>query len=162
MEIRCAHEADRQQVVDLYRRSQLATGLPNPSFLPPEQLETQLYSRPAINRFVAIEANQIIGHCVIEPPNPRHIPAWLGGLPANQSLPLLEIGGGFVEPSKMRSGIGSLLLAHSIEVVKAFPATPVSATWQQNEHVKRMFKVHAGKEVGSQVIEQGTVSLFVF
>jgi GNAT superfamily N-acetyltransferase len=161
MIVREAIEVDRPKIIDLYKQSQDATGLPNPSLLPPDRLEQYLYERAAVKRLVALNDNDIVGHCLVETANPRHELKWRSAL-QESTLSLLEIGGAFVKPQVMYSGIGTMLLEHALKLVKEIPAQPVSATWSSNMHVKRMFLRHAAKYVGDDETTMGVVSLFVF
>jgi GNAT superfamily N-acetyltransferase len=144
-------------------RSQEATGLPDPRFISPDELGNHLYARHALERCVAIEMGRIVGHALVELPNPEHLDIWRSGLDTTQSEVMLELGGAFVAPSLARSGIWSALLRHRLELVRTqYASTPVTATWSQNEHVKRKFIQLGGKEVGEKITDGGTVSLFVF
>lgn len=161
MEIRCADELDQAEISALYRRSQAATGLPDPDLLPPGSLGNRLYSRNAIERYVAVQAGSIVGHALIEPANAVQEQKWREAID-DADIRLLEIGGAFVEPQRFGTGIGTELLLHSIDRVRQLRARPVSATWSSNEHVKRTFQKHGGKCAGVQATPLGEVALFVF
>lgn len=161
MLIRPATDADRSGIIDLYVSSQAATQIPNPDVYPPETLGDELYSRDAIERYVAVIDEQIVGHGLIENPNPLSIEFWKSGIKeANPRL--IEFGGAFVNPSFSRRGIYSELLRLRISRIREFGAIPVAATWEQNEHVQRQFLVHGGEEVARQMIPAGELCLFVF
>ena len=161
MEIRVASESDRSEIVDLYRRSQAATGIPNPDVYPPELLGEELYARNAIERYVATSQGQIVGHGLIEHPNPLSISFWRRGIDDYESN-MIELGGAFVEPSHMRNGIYTELFIHRLSVIRKLGAVPVSATWGQNLHVQKIFISAGGKEVARQQIAAGELRLFVF
>lgn len=162
MEIRKAHDSDRPEIVELYLKSQAATGIPNPTFNPPGELGQKLYDRNAIARFVAIEAGRIVGHGLIQEPNPENTEFWLMGI-KDKNIPLIELGADFVDPDYMRRGIWTALLLHRLNyVVETFDSVPVSATWEQNHHVKRSFLKHGGTVVGLKAVREGMVRLFVF
>lgn len=162
MEIRIAEHADRLEIVGLYRRSQAATALPDPNLLPPSELDNHLYSRNAIERYVAVQAGSIVGHALTEPANAAQEQKWREAIDNDADIRLLEIGGAFVEPQLSDTGIGTELLLHSIDRVRQLRARPVSATWASNERVKRTFQKHGGKYAGVQATPLGEVALFVF
>ncbi len=95
MEIRVANIGDQAEIVALYERSQDATSLPDPALIPRSELGKRLYDRPALERYVATVAGQIVGHALIEPPNPEHFDAWQQCL-GNTSTPLIEMRGAIV------------------------------------------------------------------
>ena len=161
MIIREALANDKPEIIYLYERSQAATGLPNPLIIPPAELGSRLYAHEAIKRYVATEAGKILGHGLIEPPNDEHTNKWRKALndPAGK---LIEIGGAFVDPDLSGRGIWTGLLLHHLTDIRTLSAAPVTATWTQNEHVKRVFKKHGGFYAGTQDTQQGVVDLFVF
>ncbi|NCU37819.1 hypothetical protein EOL96_02035 [Candidatus Saccharibacteria bacterium] len=163
MQIRKAESGDRNEIVDLYIRSQEATGLPDPDFLPVNKLGDHLYARHALERCVAIDMGRIVGHALVELPNPEHLKIWRNGLSAEQADKILELGGAFVEPTLGRAGIWTALLIHRLDLVRAkYENIPVSATWTCNDHVKKRFAKLGGKKVGEQLTGGGPVSLYVF
>ena len=160
MEIRPAKIKEKDEIVALYKRSQYITGLPDPKFVPPDRLGDRLYARNAIGRFVATETGSIVGHGLIETANPDHLPEWLAAV-GDSTQELIELGGAFVEPSKIGQGIWSMLLRYRIDVVRSMGALPVSVTWSVNTHVKRRFLQLGGIEVVEKQMEAGTISLFI-
>lgn len=161
MIIREARLNDSPEIINLYERSQAATGLPNPLIIPPGELGGRLYTRKAIKRYVATEAGIILGHGLIERPNDEHTTKWQEVL-NNPAGKLIEIGGAFVDPDLSGRGIWTGLLLHSLTEIRKLSAAPVTATWSQNEHVKRVYKKHGGIYAGTQDTQQGAVDLFVF
>jgi GNAT superfamily N-acetyltransferase len=161
MEIRAADLADKAEIIALYERSQLATGLPNPALIPPGELGQKLYERHAIERLVAVEVGRIVGHAMIEEPNLVHEEMWRQALQYTNN-PLLEMGAAFVEPTHSERGIWTSLLLHRIETIRSVGAHPVTATWITNEHVKRTFEKNGGINAGRQITPFGDVELFVF
>lgn len=162
MEIRKAEAIDKLEIVELYKKSQAVMGIPDPIHNPPYELGQKLYDRKAIERYVAIEAGRIIGHGLIEEPNPENIALWLTGV-SNKNIPLIELGGDFVDPDYSKLGVWSALLIHRLNyIVEHLDSIPVSATWSQNEHVKRTFRKFGGAEVAIKVVPEGEISLFVF
>lgn len=162
MKIREANAADRDEIVELYIRSQRATGLPDPVHLPPAKLGAQLYARKALGRYVVELDQHIVAHGLIEEPNSDHIEVWQQGTPPGLIPSFIELGGAFVDPKFSRQGLWTGLLEYRLQLVEKRLAIPVSATWTQNEHVKRAFCAYGGIEVGQQVTSLGSVSLFVF
>lgn len=159
MIIREATPYDKQEIIALYKRSQAATGLPDPAVVLPQQLGTRLYSREALARYVAVEDRLIVGHGLIERANPDHLAEWQNATDAD-SAQLIELGGAFVESSKIGRGIWSALLLHRITVVRSMGATPVSVTWSVNEHVKKRFREIGGTEIAQKTTQDGDVSIF--
>jgi len=162
MLIRPATESDRPTIAEIYRKSQASTGIPNPQYFHPDQLEEQLYKRDAIERLVAEVNGRVVCHTLIENPNPLHIEKWKAGLKIKSDLGFLELGGSFTDPDFSKRGIWSALFYHSILVARQYSAIPVSVTWVQNDHVKRKFVSFGGREVSTQTIPAGSLSLFVF
>ena len=160
MVIREATIADKVRIIALYRKSQAATGLPDPLHFPPETLGMRLYDRKAVKRYVAEDKGTIIGHGMVELPNPENIQVW-NRIINNKKLTMLEIGGAFVDPERSGEGIWSKLLQHRINYVKSVGAVPVSVTWSSNDHVKRTFYRLGGVEAGTRNLEVGSISLFV-
>ncbi len=161
MNIRVAVDADRDDIIALYKRSQAMTGIPNPEVYPPSSLGDELYSRDAIERYVAVADENIVGHGIIEHPNPLSLDGWRRGIDDSDAR-LVEFGAAFVEPSLRRSGIYTELLNHRLAVIRELGAIPVSATWSQNEHVQRKFVSAGGRKVARQRIAAGELCLFVF
>lgn len=161
MEIRVASLRDKDEIVSMYERSQLVTGLPDPQYVPANELGDRLYSRHAIERYVAIDESQIVGHGLIELANPIHEDAWRRVLGDDTSR-LIEMGGAFVEPKLGRLGIWSALLLHRITIIRELGGVPVSATWVENEHVKSRFTKYGGLSAGRQTTPKGEVDLYVF
>lgn len=161
MEIRIAQESDRPEIVDLYQRSQAATGIPNPAVYPSDLLGDELYSRDAIERYVATDDGNIVGHGLIEHPNPLSIFLWKSGI-EDKEADLVEFGGAFVDPTQLRNGIYTELLHHRLDIIRKLGAVPVSATWGQNVHVQNKFIAAGGREVARQQIAAGELCLFVF
>lgn len=162
MIIREATLTDKTEVVELYIRSQGATGLPDPLAIPSTELGDHLYARDAICRYVAVDLGRVIAHALIEPPNPNHINIWRSGLKDNDRREMIEIGGAFIDPLYTKRGIWTQLLEHRLSVIKGMEHIPVSATWSQNQHVARTFIANGGKLVGQQETHAGSVNLFVF
>ena len=161
MEIRVANASDASEIIRLYQSSQAATQIPNPKIYPPDILGKELYSRDAIERYVAVSAGRIIGHGLIEHPNPLSLPLWKGGIEDANNY-LIEFGGAFVEPTQMRKGVYSELLRFRLGVIRGLGAVPVSATWSQTTHVQRLFVKNGGREVATQRIPAGLLHLFIF
>lgn len=161
MEIRVASPSDQNEIISLYARSQAATELPNPIFIPQKELGQHLYARKAMERYVTTEAGKIIGHALIEPPNPAHVTTWRQAVD-DSNVELIEMGGAFVEPTLSGRGIWTALLLHRIEIIRRQSAVPVTATWAQNEHVKRTLLTHGGVDAGVGPTPLGEVRLFVF
>ncbi|TAK89126.1 GNAT family N-acetyltransferase [Patescibacteria group bacterium] len=161
MEVREATPKDRRAIVDLYKRSQVATHIPDPNFIPPEELSNYLYARNAIIRYVATEGNEIVGHGLIEHANPEHISEWRLATQAQENS-FIELGGAFVDPARMGRGIWSLLLERRLHAVRQLGAIPVSVTWSASEHVKNHFVKVGGREIAQKETGAGSVSLFVF
>jgi GNAT superfamily N-acetyltransferase len=159
--IRRAHESDRAGIVDAYERSQRATGIPDPTYCPPEMLGERLYKRMAVGRFVAARLGYIVGHGLVELPNPDNIQAWLKGS-KHKPEHLLELGGAFVHPDYAGQGIWTALLEHRLEFVRSTGKTAVTATWSQNEHVRRVFEHHGAKQVGEKPVDGGDIALYRF
>lgn len=145
----------------MYERSQDATGLPDPRYVPRHELGERLYARHAIERYVALIDGRVVGHGLTEPPNPQHEDAWRAKLSSKEDQ-LIELGGAFVEPSFARAGIWSALLLHRVEAVRKKNAIPVSATWSTNKHVRDRFELCGGVYASRQVVGAGEVDLFVF
>lgn len=161
MEIRIADLADKTEIITLYERSQNATGIPDPTLIPPGELGQKLYERHAFHRYIAIEAGRIVGHALTEEPNPAHAEKWRYALQESDD-PLVEMGGAFVDPTLSGKGIWTGLLKHSIDVIGKSGAHPVTATWSTNEHVKRTLLSQGGINAGRQFTPLGSVDLFVF
>jgi GNAT superfamily N-acetyltransferase len=161
MEIHKAVENDRNEIVELYKKSQASSGIPNPDFNLPDELGEKLYDRKAIERFVAIKAGKIVGHAMIEVPNSLHVPLWIKAL-GNEEAELIEMGGAFVDPEFSGLGIYSAILVHRLWVIRLLNATPTAATWSQNEHVKKTLRLYGGIDAGRQTTPAGDLNLFVF
>lgn len=161
MEIRVAKLTDKAEIIALYERSQDVTLLPDPTLTPRSELGQRLYERPALERYVATAVGTIIGHALIEPPNPNHVEIWRRSLGAADNT-LIEMGGAFVEPALSGQGIWTSLLLHRIDLIRKRSAIPVSATWSVNEHVKKTFQKYGGVQAGRQSTRFGDVELFVF
>lgn len=162
MIIRSAEQADQEQIIDLYKRSQVATGLPDQSVISPSELGSHLYSREAIYRYVATDLGRIIAHGLVEPANPNHINSWRLRLDKNDDREMIEMGGAFVDPMHANRGIWTQLLKFRLSVIRDMESIPVSATWSQNRHVIKTFMANGGKPVGQQRTSAGFVDLFVF
>ncbi len=156
-----ADSTDQAEIIALYERSQDATLLPDPTLLPRNELGQQLYDRPALERFVATAVGKIIGHALIESPNPNHVEVWRRSLD-NTDITLIEMGGAFVEPALSGQGIWTALLLHRIDFIRKQSAVPATATWSVNEHVKKTFQKYGGIQAGRQSTRFGDVDLFVF
>lgn len=162
MIIREALPRDRPEITALYVSSQMATGVPSPEFCPPEQLGDRLYARQAIGRFVAVSCRDVIvGHGLIEYPNPEHIEQWRSDADS-EVTEFIELGGAFVDLELSGNGIWSALLAYRLEIVRAAGAVPVSVTWDSNHHVMRHFARVGGREVGRKSTAMGAVCLYRF
>lgn len=160
MIIREALIDDKERIIALYRKSQEATNLPNPKHFPPKTLGMKLYERKVVKRYVAEEKGVIIGHGMVELPNPENIQVW-SRIIGDKNSTLLEIGGAFVDPERSGEGVWTKLLQHRIDYVKSIGAVPVSATWSSNDHVKRTFYKIGGVEAGTRKLKIGSISLFV-
>lgn len=139
MIIREAYETDKAEIIALYQNSQNVTGLPSPMLIPPSELGDRLYQRNAIKRYVSIEHEKIIGHGMIETPNPEHLEDWQDAI-NDDNVEFIELGAAFVDPSKFGRGIWSALLTHRLRVVRSMGAIPVSVTWTSNLHVQNTLK----------------------
>lgn len=163
MEIRLADLSDKQEIIDLYIKSQEATGIPNPEIVPADMLGELLYCRNALARYVAKVDGMIVGHGLNEPPNPLQVPVWKSALKTSQmSTPMIQLGGAFVHPDFARQGIWSEITSLRLSEARALGAIPVSATWEQNTHVRRKFEEFGGREIEIQDIPEGRIALFVF
>lgn len=161
MDIRIANAEDKDEIVKLYQRVQSITGIPNPAYVSPDELEGRIYSERAIERYALRHDGKIAGHGLIEHPDPGHEDIWRAAL-SDSSQTLIELGGAFVDPNLKGLGLWTALLEHRLNIIKRLKAVPVSATWSQNTHVMRTFQRYGGKEVGQQQIPAGKVSLFIF
>jgi GNAT superfamily N-acetyltransferase len=162
MEIQRANPEDKDEIVRLYKRVQSVTGIPDPEHIAPDELEGRIYSDRAIERYTIRHLGRIAGHGLIEHPDPGHEEIWRAGLSSNADDTLIELGGAFVDPDLKGLGMWTALLEYRLDIIKGINAVPVSATWMQNEHVKRTFQKYGGQEVGQQQLPAGKVSLFVF
>lgn len=162
MEIRKPGKHEKDEIVQLYKKVQSLTGIPNPDHVSPDELEGRIYSDRAIEQYVVDHLGRIAGHALIELPDPGHIEAWKAGIGTEAPSTMIELGGAFVDPELKGLGIWTTLLVHRLKVIEEIGAIPVSATWTQNQHVKRTFQKHGGMEVGQQRLPAGDVSLFVF
>ena len=162
MEIRTANINEKDEIISLYKKVQAKTGIPNPQYVSPDDLEGRLYSERAIERYVVTYLGKIAGHGLIELPDPGHFDIWHAGLGGNQGEQMIELGGAFSDPDLKGRGLWTSLLEYRLDIIRDKLATPVSATWMQNEHVKRTFRKFGGEEVGKQSLPAGDVSLFVF
>jgi GNAT superfamily N-acetyltransferase len=162
MDIQTATFSDKDEIITLYKRVQSITGIPNPEYVSPDDLEGRIYSERALERYTVRHLGKIAGHALIERPDPGHEEIWKSGLPPKAAgTPLLELGGAFVNPDFKGLGLWTALLEHRLNIIKGLNAIPVSATWMQNEHVMRTFKRYGGEEVGRQQLPAGWVSLWV-
>lgn len=161
MNIREATPSDQGEIIALYKRSQQATGLPDPVVVPPEQLGARLYARQAIGRYVAISAGRIEGHGLIEHPNPEHLEEWREAS-ENKNAQFIELGGAFVDPAKFGRGVWSSLLEYRLDRARDLGAVPVSVTWASNDHVMRGFECLGGGEISRKTTAMGAVSLYIF
>ena len=159
--IRPAEERDRPELIRLYELSQQATGIPNPAVIAPSELGRRLYQRQAVRRLVAERAGKLIGHGLVELPNPDNIPDWLNGS-ARKPEHLLELGGAFVHPEHSGQGVWTTLLERRLEYVRSITKTAVAATWSQNTHVMRRFDQFGGTHLGSRNVKGGNIELFRF
>jgi GNAT superfamily N-acetyltransferase len=162
MEIRKPDEHEKNEIVQLYKKVQLLTGIPNPDYVSPDDLEGRIYSERAIERYVIDHLGRIAGHALIELPDPGHVDVWKAAIGTDAQSTMIELGGAFVDPTLKGLGVWTALLKHRLEVINEIDAIPVSATWTQNHHVKRTFQKYGGEEVGRQRLPAGEVSLFVF
>lgn len=162
MKIRKPNDHEKDEIVQLYKKVQSLTGIPNPDHVSPDDLEGRIYSDRAIERYVISHLGRIAGHALIERPDPGHMEIWEAAIGSETQSAMIELGGAFVDPVLKGSGIWTALLVHRLKVIEEAGAIPVSATWVQNEHVKRTFQKHGGVEVGQQRLPAGEVSLFVF
>lgn len=162
MDIQIAEAADKDEIVRLYKKVQATTGIPNPEYVSPDDLEGRIYSERAIERYTVRHRGMIAGHGLIEHPDPGHMDLWRAGMSSHTGDAIVELGGAFVDPDLKGLGMWTALLEYRLNVIKKLDAVPVSATWIQNEHVKRTFLKYGGEEVGQQQLPAGRVSLFVF
>lgn len=162
MEIRTANLSEKDEIVCLYKKVQAKAGIPNPRHVSPDDLEGRIYSERAIERYVVTYLGKIAGHGLIEFPDPGHLDIWRIGLGQNQGEQMIELGGAFTDPELKGCGLWTSLLEYRLDIIRDKAVTPVSATWMQNEHVKRTFRKFGGEEVGRQSLPAGDVSLFVF
>lgn len=160
MIIREAIETEKAEIVALYRSSQIATGIPSPELVPSSELGAKLYQRDAIKRYISIEDHRIIGHGIIEEPNPDHLSDWQQAV-NNYDATFIELGAAFVDPSKFGRGIWSSLLTHRLHVVRSLGAIPVSVTWTSNLHVRKHFEKNGGTEITQKETRAGNISLFL-
>lgn len=162
MNIRKPYEHERDEIVQLYKKVQSLTGIPNPDHVSPDDLEGRIYSKRVLGQYVIDYMGGIAGHALIELPDPGHTEVWKAAIGAEKQSRMIELGGAFVDPELKGLGIWTTLLVHRLEVIEEASAIPVSATWAQNHHVKRTFQKHGGMEVGQQRLPAGDVSLFIF
>lgn len=162
MDIQIADAEDKDEIVKLYQRVQSLTGIPNPAYVSPDDLEGRIYSERALERYTIRHDGRLAGHGLIERPDPGHEEIWRAGLSSDSSTELLELGGAFVDPDFKGLGLWTALLEYRLNIINGLKAVPVSATWMQNTHVMRTFQRYGGKEVGQQQLPAGMVSLFVF
>jgi GNAT superfamily N-acetyltransferase len=159
--VRRARESDRYGIVEAYVRSQRATGIPDPEYCPPDMLGERLYQRLAVGRFVVDREGVIAGHGLVELPNPDNIGDWLDGS-IRKPEHLLELGGAFVHPDYEGQGIWTSLLQHRLAFVRSAGKTAVTATWSQNEHVRRVFERNGANQVGEKSVNGGEITLYRF
>ena len=165
--IRQATSEDRYELLDLVGRSQLATGIPPLEMYPANQLESFLYHSRVYekHRYVAISESlgKIVGHAVIERPNPIHVPLWIEGLGIGNDNNLAELGGAFVDPSILRQGIWTKLLDFRLEVIRdQLNASIVTSTWSRNTHVKDELVKRGAQYVCTDEVHGQQLDLFVF
>ncbi|MDB5185284.1 MAG: hypothetical protein JWN38_1092 [Candidatus Saccharibacteria bacterium] len=80
VEVRVAEDSDEAAIILLYRYAEGARGEMETSALPSADLRDQLYGRTPIERYVAIRYGHLIGHGLIEDPNPDYLPEWQNGI----------------------------------------------------------------------------------
>jgi len=149
--IRPATALDKPEIVELYKYSQAATGIPNPRVHPPESLEELLYSRPIIEQFVTVEDGLIISHGIVEGIEEPDL--WRQYLPQDiKPSDTLQVGGLFTHPERMREGLGSEMLDNCLGRIRKLGKLPVLTTFVENHHV-------SGMSVKRQAEELATVTL---
>lgn len=159
--VRRARESDRYGIVEAYVQSQRATGIPDPEYCSPDMLGERLYQRLAVGRFVVDREGVIAGHGLVELPNPDNIQLWLNDSKRRPEH-LLELGGAFVHPDFVGQGIWTSLLEHRLRFVRSAGKTAVTATWSQNEHVRRVFERNGARQVGERPAKGGDIALYRF
>lgn len=157
--IRTATAYDREQSVALYKKSQAATG--HPQFIPAEFLEHRLYEGPVVKRYVAERHGIILGHGLVERPNPHNVDDWTYGTDLTKD-DLLELGRAFVDPDHAGEGIGTRLLEVRLKFITDAGKVAVAATWFDNVHVMRMFERLGGVNVGDKSVTDGIISMYRF
>ena len=75
---------------------------------------------------------------------------------------LLEMGGAFVHPDYAGQGVWTSLLEHRLDYVCSINKTAVTATWSQNEHVRRVFERSGAKYLGEKAVAGGDIALYRF
>lgn len=159
--VRRARESDRAGIIDTYLTSQRMTGIPDPEYCPPEMLGDRLYQRLAVGRFVVEREGVIAGHGLVELPNSDNVRNWLEGSKRKPEH-LLELGGAFVHPEYTGQGIWSSLLERRLAFVRSAGKTAVTATWSQNEHVRRVLMRNGATQVGEKSVKGGEIALYRF
>lgn len=160
--VRLAEERDREGSIELYRLSQRVTGIPDPRFVPENLLEQRLYDGLVLKRYVAEHAGKLIGHALVELPNPPHIPQWIGDTKLRPQG-ILELGRAFVHPDYFGQGVWTELLRRRLSFVEEeVGRTAVAATWIQNDHVKQTFERFGAVHVGDKPVADGEISLYRF
>lgn len=155
--VRAATNADLPSILALAETSAQVTGVPP---LPPREVGPALLARTALWRMVAMHAGQIVGHAMLEQPNPEHMAVWA---PAAGPELIVEVGGLFTCPDHSRSGIATLLLGELLHVCAEHHWTPVTASWTHNRAAQHAALARAGAtRVGSTSTPQGEVDLHVF
>ena len=105
---------------------------------------------------------EVVGHLLIEPANPEHVPAWRAALGSEyDQRRLIEIGGAFVDPAHFNQGIFSQLLRHAItQISSEYGAIPVFATWSDNAQVIHRLRSLGAVYAGNAQVLGGQVELF--
>lgn len=60
MDIQIANDEDKDEIVKLYKRVQSITGIPNPAYVSPNDLEGRIYSERAIERYAVRHLGKLL------------------------------------------------------------------------------------------------------
>lgn len=159
-EVHLSDEVRSLEVAELYQLSQDVTG--EPKYVPREFLPRRLSDASVIQGYSAeLEDGTVIGHALIERPNPLHVPEWTKGTSLHM-YELYELGRGFVHPEYTRQGVWTELIRHRLEVTRTVGVTAVAAVDLSRPYLARTLMSLGGVHVGNKAVADGRLALFRF
>jgi len=163
IEVRPALDSDRKDIVRIYGYTQGVRFSKDTPLSSLGELEAEACHKPdPIKRLVALEDGRIVGQGTILEPDTASLEALSQTLALQNSVRLIDMSQGFMDPLYNRRGIWTTLLLHRIQLIKSMQAVPVFEIDAHHDYMEHALVDKGAEKVSTRKTSMGMSALYIF